>query len=87
MWKFVERHSFHTKKLGKISVFCTVGTLMGSFYPKWKMYELKIYKELCVMVMKNDAKFEEEMTCHLKINMRNLTKFDPSTRKSQKFAL
>ena len=39
------------------------------------------------MAMKNDAKIEEELTCLFKIDMRNLTQFDPSTRKSQKFAL
>ena len=32
----------------------------------------------------NDAKFEEELTCRFKPEMRNLTKFDPSTQKSQK---
>ena len=31
------------------------------------------------MTMKNDAKFEEELTCHFKIDMSNLTNFDPST--------
>ena len=39
------------------------------------------------MAVRNNAKFEEELTCHFKIDMRNLTNFDPSTRKSQKFAL
>ena len=39
------------------------------------------------MTMKNDAKFEEELTCRFKIDMENLTNFDPSTEKSQKFAL
>ena len=39
------------------------------------------------MTMKNDAKFEEELTCCFKIYMRNLTNFDPSTQKSKKFAL
>ena len=48
---------------------------------------LKITGELSVMAMKNDAKFEEELTCQFKTNMRNLTNFDPSTQKSQKFAL
>ena len=48
---------------------------------------LKLTEELCVMTMKNDAKFEEELTCRFKIDMRNLTKFDSSTQKSQKFAL
>ena len=47
----------------------------------------KFTEELCVMGMKNDAKFEKDLTCQFKIDMRNLTNFDPSTRKSQKFAL
>ena len=40
---------------------------------------LKPTEELCVMKRKNDAKFEEEWTCHFKIDMRNLMNFDPST--------
>ena len=47
---------------------------------------LKLTGELCVMTMKNDAKSKEELIC-FKTDMRNLTNFDPSTRKSQKFAL
>ena len=47
----------------------------------------KFTEEICVMTMKNDTKFEEELTCQFKTDMRNLTNFDPSTRKSQKFAL
>ena len=39
------------------------------------------------MTMKNDAKFDRELTFQFKIDMRNLTKFDPSTQKSQKMAL
>ena len=39
------------------------------------------------MAMKNDDKLEEDLTCHFKIDMRNFTDFDPSTEKSQKFAL
>ena len=39
------------------------------------------------MTLKNDGKSEEELTCRFKIDMRNLTNFDPSTRKPQKFAL
>ena len=49
---------------------------------------LKSTEELCVMKMKNDAKFEEELTCHFKIGMRNLMNFDLSTCKvSQIFIL
>ena len=36
------------------------------------------------MTMKNDAKFEEELTCHFKVDMRNLTNFDLRTQKSKK---
>ena len=42
---------------------------------------LKFTGELCVMTMKNDAKFEEELTCHFKTDMRNLTNFDSSAQK------
>ena len=40
---------------------------------------LKFTEELSVMTMKNDAKLEEELTCHFKVDIRNLTNFDPST--------
>ena len=39
------------------------------------------------MTLKNDEKFEEQIACHFKIDMRNSTNFDPSSRKSEKFAL
>ena len=38
------------------------------------------------MTMKNHTKIEEELTCHFKIDMRNLTNFDPITQKFPKFA-
>ena len=38
------------------------------------------------MTMKKDTKLQEELTCQFEIDIRNLTNFDPSTRKSQKFA-
>ena len=38
------------------------------------------------MALKTDEQFEEELTCRFKIDVRNLTNFDSSTRKSQKFA-
>ena len=49
---------------------------------------LKFAEELCVMTMKNNGKFEEEwLTCHFKIDMRNLTNFGLRTQKSKKIAL
>ena len=40
---------------------------------------LKFTEGLCIMRMKNDAKFEEELTCRFKIDMGNLINFDSST--------
>ena len=44
-----------------------------------KSVSLKSTEKLCFMTVKNDAKFEKELTCHFKIDMRNLMNFDPST--------
>ena len=64
-----------------------IGTFMGVLLSKVKYMSLKSTVELCVMVTKKYAKFEKKLTCQFKIDMRNLTNFDPRTRKSQKFAL
>ena len=48
---------------------------------------LKFTGEFCVTAVKNDAQFEEELTCQFKIDMRNLTNFDPSTQISKKCPL
>ena len=55
--------------------------LWGTFTQSRKCRSLKFTGELCVMTMKNNAKFEKELPCLFKIDMRNLTNFDPSTRK------
>ena len=51
-----------------------------------KSMSLKFIEQLCVVTLKNDAKFEEEMIC-FKNDIRNLMNFEPSTWKSQKFSL
>ena len=65
--------------------------LMPLFMPHFiysrKFVSLKFTEELSVITVKNDAKFEEALTCQFKIDMRNWTNFDPSIRKSQEFAL
>ena len=38
------------------------------------------------MTLKNDEKFDEELTCRFKVDIGNLTNFDSSTQKSRKFA-
>ena len=48
---------------------------------------LKFTGELRVMTIKNNSKFEQELTCQFKIDMTNLMNFVRSTQKSQKLAL
>ena len=36
----------------------------------------KITEDLCVITLKNDAKFEEELTCALKNDIRNWAHFN-----------
>ena len=52
-----------------------------------KSMSLKFTEELCVITMKNDAKFEEELICRFKFDMRNLINFNPSAWKCQKFSV
>ena len=68
----------------KVSKF---GLWWDVFIQSRKCMSLKFTGELHVMTMKNDAKFDEELTCQFKIDMSNLTNFDLSTRESQTFAL
>ena len=48
---------------------------------------LKFTEELCIRTMKNNAKFEVELTCHFKADMRKLMNFDSSNQKSKKLPL
>ena len=48
---------------------------------------LQLAGQLCAKTVKKDDNFEEELTCLFKIDIRNLANFEPSSRKSQKFAL
>ena len=48
---------------------------------------LRFTGEFSVMRMKKGAKIEDELTSQFKTDMNNLTNFDSSTQKSQKFAL
>ena len=57
--------------------------LWDPFVQSRKGMTLKFTDELYVMTMKNNVKFEEELTFHFKIDMRNLSNFDSSTQKSK----
>ena len=54
-----------------------------------KVYTISAKKsteELCLLILKIDAKFEQKPICCFKID-KNLVNFDPGTQKSPKFAL
>ena len=50
-----------------------MGLWWDPFIQSRKCMSLKFTGEFCVMTMKNDAKFEKELTCQFKSDMRNLT--------------
>ena len=77
--KFEEKFSLEQTKVSKL------GLSLGPFIQSRKCMSLKFTRVLCVMTMKNDTKFGKELICLFKIDVRNLTNFDPSTQKSQKF--
>ena len=75
------------KEFGKFSTehtkFSTLGLSLDPFIQNRKCMSLKLKGELCVM--KNNTKFEIELTSHFKTDLRSLTNFDRSTKASQKF--
>ena len=75
-----EQYGKFSPELLKVS---KLGFWWDSLIQSWKSMSLKSTEELSVMTIKNDAKFQEELTCHFKIDKRNLTNFDPCTWKSQ----
>ena len=70
-WALESLNNFHFNRL-----------LLSKVYIVWASTE-----ELYFMKLKRDTKFGEESTCSFKIGIRNLTKFHPSTQKSQRFPL
>ena len=57
-----------------------MGLWWGPFTQSRKCMSLNFTGWFCIMIMKNDAKFEEDLTCQFKIDIRNLTNFDLSTQ-------
>ena len=52
----------------------------------YKILALKNMEEICLMIPKGGAKFEEKLIFCFK-NDKNLVNFDPSTKESKKFEL
>ena len=76
--KFSPLVHFHSK-------VSKLGLWWDPFVQSRKFMSLKFTEELCAMIMKNDRKDKEELFFHFKIDVRNLTNFDPSFQKSEWF--
>ena len=84
VWKKTEKFGKSSPEHLKVS---KVGLWWDPFVQSRKGMTLKLAAELRVMTIKSNAKFEEELTCYFKTDIRNLTNFDLSTQKSKKIAL
>ena len=51
----------------------------------YKVSSKKSMKEICLMMQKSGAKFEEKLTCGLENDMKNLANFHQNTWKCQKW--
>ena len=70
--KWDEEHDTFSPEHLKVS---NLGLWWDRFIQSRKCMSVKLTEELCMMTMKNEAKFEEGLTCHCKIDMHNLTNF------------
>ena len=68
----------------KISQICTV---MGFFWAKYIIFDLKSTGELCLVTLNIDATFEGKLICAFKNDMKNLTKFHQSMFGSLKIGI
>ena len=55
-------------------------TLMDCFWAKYIIFKLRKYRGLCLMALKIDTNFEENLTCASKNDMRNLAIFHQSSK-------
>ena len=89
IWRGIDLFKNWHKEFDKIwpehSKVSKISILMGSFWAKYIMFELKNYGGIIFHKLKRDTKFGEESTC-FKIGISNLINFDLRTRKSQKLS-
>ena len=85
LW-FGKWHEKYGKFLPEHLKISKLGFWWNPLIQSWKSMTLKSTEQLSVITMKNDTKFEDELTCHFKVVMMNLTNFDSSTWKSQKLS-
>ena len=62
-------------------------TLIGSFWAKYILFQLRKYRGAIFHETEKGYKSGEESTCRFKIGKRNLTNFDLNTQKSQNILL
>ena len=86
LW-FRKWHEEYGKFSPEHSKVSKVGLWWGPFLQSRKCTSLNHTEELCVMTMKNDAKFEKELTSRVKNRHEDFDKFWLEHSKVQNFAL
>ena len=86
-WLVQNWHEEFNKFWSKHSEISKICTLMGCFWPKYIMLQLRKYREVMFDGTRDCLKiFEGKLICSFK-NDKNLVNFVPSTQKYQKFLL
>ena len=67
---FQDWHKEFDKFWHEHSIVSKIFTLIGSFWAKYILFEVKSREELSFMILKSDAEFEENPTCGLENDMR-----------------
>ena len=76
-WRFEKWHEEYDKFSPEHLKVSKLGLWWDLLIQSRNSVRLKFTEELCFTAMKNDTKFEAELTCRFKIDM-NFTNFDPS---------
>ena len=75
------------EKFGKFSPEHLRVSKLGLWWDPFVQSRKVVAEENNVMKVKNNPKFEEELTCYSKTDIRNLRNIGSSTQKSKKIAL
>ena len=66
-----------------IRIWIKIYTLIGPFCAKYTTFDLKKYRGVYIMTLKSQAKFEDQLTCCLENDMKNLSNFHQNIWKCQ----
>ena len=77
IWRWIDLsiQNFHDRFWPKHSKVSKIYSLMGSFWPKYIIFELKNYRGVILIALEIGGKFERKVADAFKNNMRNFANF------------